>query len=68
MDVYDIRILKLVERARFDGLSLSSPTLGSTINTVSYLDPVSDVGHSLRVYKGKIFVLVSTTIHFLCVI
>lgn len=58
LDVYDIHISKLVERVQFDGLSLLSPTLGSTVNgSVSYLDSASDVGHSLRVYKGKIFVL-----------
>lgn len=58
--MYDAHISKLVERINFDGLSLVSPTLGSTVNgSISYSDSVADVGHSLRVYKGKIFLLVS---------
>lgn len=53
-------IQKLVEHVYFDGLSLISPTLSSTVNgSVSYSESVSDVSHSLRVYKGKIFLLVS---------
>ncbi|KAJ7647287.1 Golgi CORVET complex core vacuolar protein 8-domain-containing protein [Roridomyces roridus] len=58
LDVYDSRMSKLVEHVKFDGLSLISPTLGSTVNgAVSYTDSVGDVGHSVRVYKGKIFLL-----------
>ena len=67
LGVYDIKVSNLIERVPFDGLSLLSPTLSSTVNgSVSYLDSVSDVGHNLRVYKGKIFILVSASIHFWC--
>lgn len=60
LEVYDVYVQKLVERVQFDGLALISPTLSSTVNgSVSYLDSVSDVSHSIRVYKGKIFLLVS---------
>ncbi|KAF6762996.1 lateendosome to vacuole transport-family protein [Ephemerocybe angulata] len=42
----------------FDGLSLISPTLNMTTNaSITYASSVSDVAHSLRVYKGKMFLL-----------
>lgn len=59
MSVYDIHLSKLVEKTGYDGLSLMSPTLNMTTNaSITYADSVSDVAHSLRVYKGKIFALV----------
>jgi hypothetical protein len=59
MGVYDIHLSNLVEKASFDGLSLMSPTLNLTSNgSVKYADSVTDVAHSLRTYKGKIFLLV----------
>lgn len=62
--MYDVHISKVVEYVKFDGLSLVSPTLSSTVNgAVSYLDSVGDVSHSLRVYKGKIFLLVSSSVN-----
>ncbi|KAF8070487.1 Golgi CORVET complex core vacuolar protein 8-domain-containing protein [Lyophyllum atratum] len=58
LQVYDIHASKVIESVPFDGLSLVSPSLSSTVNgTVSYADSVGDVAHSLRVYKGKIFLL-----------
>ncbi|KAF5326592.1 hypothetical protein D9611_000255 [Ephemerocybe angulata] len=56
--VFDISISKLVEKTAFDGLSLVSPTLNMTTNaSITYASSVSDVAHSLRVYKGKMFLL-----------
>ncbi|CAK5265748.1 unnamed protein product [Mycena citricolor] len=58
LHVYDARLAKAVESVPFDGLSLVSPTLRATINgSVPYLDSVGDVAQSIRVYKGKIFLL-----------
>ncbi|KAJ7072283.1 Golgi CORVET complex core vacuolar protein 8-domain-containing protein [Mycena amicta] len=58
LSLFDTRQSKLVENVPFDGLSLVSPTLGSTVNgSVPYADSVGDVAHSIRVYKGKIFLL-----------
>ncbi|KAJ7188186.1 Golgi CORVET complex core vacuolar protein 8-domain-containing protein [Mycena filopes] len=58
LNVYDSRASKLVEHVQFDGLSLVSPTLGATVNgAMNYADSVGDVAHSIRVYKGKIFLL-----------
>ena len=65
LDVYDIRSLKLVERVQFEARSLISPSLGYTTNgAIPYTDSVGEIAHSIRVYKGKIFLLVSdVTIH-----
>jgi len=58
--VYDVRSFKLVERVQFDAKSLISPSLGYTANgAIPYYDSVGEVAHSMRVYKGKIFLLVS---------
>ncbi|KAJ7251474.1 Golgi CORVET complex core vacuolar protein 8-domain-containing protein [Mycena haematopus] len=58
LNVYDSRVSKLIEHVRFDGLALISPTLSGTVNgAVAYGDSVGDVAHSIRVYKGKIFLL-----------
>lgn len=60
LDVYDIRTLKLVERVQFDAKSLISPWLGyTTSGAIPYADSVGEVAHSFRVYKGKVFLLVS---------
>ncbi|KAG6861088.1 hypothetical protein C0995_004025 [Termitomyces sp. Mi166 len=54
----NIHALNFIESVSFDSLSLVSPSLASTINTtVSRVDSVGDVAHSIRVYKGKIFLL-----------
>ncbi|KAF9450435.1 hypothetical protein P691DRAFT_810376 [Macrolepiota fuliginosa MF-IS2] len=58
MSVYDLQASKLIERVQFDASTLMSPTIGSTVNgSVSYRDSVRDVAHSVRIYKGKIFLL-----------
>ncbi|KAK7057126.1 Lateendosome to vacuole transport-family protein, partial [Favolaschia claudopus] len=58
LNVYDSRLSQLIEHIQFDGLALISPTLGGTVNgAVAYAHSVGDVAHSVRVYKGKIFLL-----------
>ncbi|KAI0684733.1 Golgi CORVET complex core vacuolar protein 8-domain-containing protein [Cytidiella melzeri] len=58
LEVYDVHTIRLVEHVLFDAWTLMSPLLGHTINgSVSYTDAVSEVSHSMRVYKGKIFLL-----------
>ncbi|KAG5648482.1 hypothetical protein DXG03_003093 [Asterophora parasitica] len=48
----------VIEFVNFDGLSLVSPSLSSTVTgAMSYSDSVYDVAHSMRLYKGKIFLL-----------
>lgn len=60
LEVYDVRIKKLVEHVQFDGLSLVSPSIAYTSHgAMSYIDSVSDIAHSIRVYKGRIYLLVS---------
>lgn len=60
LEVFDVRTLKAVERVKFNAVSLISPSLGYTSNgAIPYTESVSDVAHSIRVYKGKIFLLVS---------
>lgn len=64
MDVYDTRTLKLVERVQFDAQSLISPSLGYTANgAIPYSDSHGEIAHSIRVYKGKIFLLVSQLLY-----
>ncbi|KII92434.1 hypothetical protein PLICRDRAFT_27564 [Plicaturopsis crispa FD-325 SS-3] len=58
LNIYDVNHSKLVERVNFDPSTLVSPSLSSTINgAIPYADSVGDVAHSVRVYKGKIFLL-----------
>ena len=58
-EVYDVNKCSLVESERFDAWSLVSPILShTTTGALSYSDAVSEVAHSVRVYKGKIFLLV----------
>ncbi|KAI0373910.1 hypothetical protein BV20DRAFT_1049354 [Pilatotrama ljubarskyi] len=57
-EVYDVRTFKLVEREPFDAWTLVSPLLSHTTNgSITYSDAVSEVAHSVRMYKGKIFLL-----------
>ncbi|KAH9988437.1 Golgi CORVET complex core vacuolar protein 8-domain-containing protein [Russula compacta] len=57
-EVYDVQTRVLVEHAPFDPSSLVSPTIAHTINgAFSYLDATGDIAHSVRTYKGKIFLL-----------
>jgi vacuolar protein sorting-associated protein 8 len=59
MQVYDTAPSKIVEKVDFDGFSLANPCLSRTVNgMMSYNESISEIAHSLRVYKGKIFVLV----------
>lgn len=58
LSVYDVHGMKMVETVRFDSSSLVSPSLGSTGNgSISYLESVGDIAHSVRTYKGKLFLL-----------
>lgn len=60
LEVYDMPTFRMVECVLFDAWTLVSPLLAHTTNgSVSYTDAISEVSHSLRIYKGKIFVLVS---------
>ncbi|KAF8161128.1 vacuolar protein sorting-associated protein [Crassisporium funariophilum] len=53
LGVYDLKLSKLVEQVPFDGLSLAAPTTSE--------DPTEGdndhVAHSVRAYKGKLFLL-----------
>ncbi|KAF7796662.1 hypothetical protein EIP86_007845 [Pleurotus ostreatoroseus] len=61
LEVYDIHTFRLVEHVLFDAWSLVSPILAHTTNgSVSYPDAVTEIAHSVRTYKGKIFLLVRT--------
>ena len=56
LGVYDLNHSRLIEQIAFDGLSLAVPSEGP-------VDPDNDiVAHSLRVYKGKLFLLVRVLI------
>ncbi|KAH7874770.1 Golgi CORVET complex core vacuolar protein 8-domain-containing protein [Lentinula edodes] len=58
LQVYDLSRTKVIEQISFDGLSLMSPSLRLTVSgATSYSESVGDVAHSIRVYKGKIFIL-----------
>ncbi|KAH8119151.1 lateendosome to vacuole transport-family protein [Phellopilus nigrolimitatus] len=58
LEVLDIRTLKIVEKVFYDSLNLISPTLGYTLSgVIAYQDSIRDIQHSVRTYKGKIFVL-----------
>ncbi|KAF8134645.1 Golgi CORVET complex core vacuolar protein 8-domain-containing protein [Boletus edulis] len=58
LSVYDVRTSKLVEHVPFNAVALVSPSLSSTTDgSMPYLESLSDVAHSVRAYKGKIFLL-----------
>ncbi|KAF8664377.1 hypothetical protein AX16_000748 [Volvariella volvacea WC 439] len=58
IEVYQPPASKPVESVSFQSTTLVSPSLGATIHgDISYQDSVTDVAHSIRVYKGKIFLL-----------
>ncbi|KAG8213972.1 hypothetical protein J3R82DRAFT_10721 [Butyriboletus roseoflavus] len=58
LSVYDVRTSKLIEHVPFNASALVSPPLGSTTDgSMSYSESLSDVAHSIRTYKGKIFLL-----------
>ncbi|KAL1662594.1 Golgi CORVET complex core vacuolar protein 8-domain-containing protein [Schizophyllum commune] len=58
LGVYDLRHGALVEQVPFNGMSLVSPSLKRSVNgSMPYSVSIRDVAHSLRAYKGKIFIL-----------
>ena len=60
MGVYDLQTSKMIECVEFDSSMLMSPTIGHRVNgKVNYQDSGMEVAHSMRIYKGKIFLLVS---------
>lgn len=60
LEVHDVLTLNRIEQIRFDASSLVSPTMGYTSNgALSYSDSLGDIAHSVRAYKGKVFLLVS---------
>ncbi|KAF9241625.1 Golgi CORVET complex core vacuolar protein 8-domain-containing protein [Melanogaster broomeanus] len=58
LSVCDTRTCKVVEHVHFDASALASPSLSSTTNgSVPYSESLYDITHSIRAYKGKIFLL-----------
>ncbi|KAI0798471.1 Golgi CORVET complex core vacuolar protein 8-domain-containing protein [Irpex lacteus] len=58
LEVYDVQTFRMVEHVLFDAWTLVSPLLAHTTNgSVSYTDAITEVSHSMRIYKGKIFLL-----------
>ncbi|KAG2146389.1 Golgi CORVET complex core vacuolar protein 8-domain-containing protein [Suillus bovinus] len=58
LSIYDVHGMKMVEAVRFDSSSLVLPSLSSTGNgSMSYSESVRDIAHSIRTYKGKLFLL-----------
>lgn len=63
LEIYQPPVTKPIESVPFTTLDLTSPTVFSTANErMPYADPIADIAHSMRVYKGKIFLLVSRSI------
>jgi hypothetical protein len=62
MGVFDLREARLIEQLKFDFSSLMSPSIANTMNgNVNYQNSIRDISHSMRIYKGKIFLLVGFT-------
>lgn len=61
LEVYDVQTRALIEHVQFDPASLISPRMiaHTTNGAFSYTDVTGDIAHSVRTYKGKIFLLVS---------
>lgn len=60
IEVHDCRTFRRVEYVNYEATSLASPLRSlNTSTTVHFEEPTHDVAHSLRIYKGKIFLLVS---------
>lgn len=60
IEILDIRSFMAIEHVLFDALRLASPShVGINPGTVPFQDSVCDIQHSVHVYKGKIFVMVS---------
>ncbi|KAI0293200.1 Golgi CORVET complex core vacuolar protein 8-domain-containing protein [Russula brevipes] len=58
VEVYDVQTRELVEHVDFDPSSLISPTIAHATNGVfSYMGTTGDIAHSVRTYKGRIFLL-----------
>jgi hypothetical protein len=67
LEVYDVQTRELVEHVDFDPSSLVSPTIAHATNGVfSYMGTTGDIAHSVRTYKGKIFLLVGAHSSRLC--
>lgn len=57
--VYDLSSKSLVEKVNFDSPSLMAPSFKSSGSDISGPSSVNSIAHSLRIYKGKLFLLVS---------
>ncbi|KAF8906501.1 Golgi CORVET complex core vacuolar protein 8-domain-containing protein [Gymnopilus junonius] len=55
LEIYDLSLSRLVERIAFDGLALTSPFPHLSDRSKGFDNQV--FAHSIRVYKGKIFLL-----------
>ena len=55
LGVYDLRSSQLVEKVQFDGLSLVVPSAEGVVEQEN-----DQVAHAIRLYKGKLFLLVSS--------
>lgn len=59
LEVYDVHTRQIIERSDFNASSLVNPQLGhATSSAFQYPGSLLDVSHSMRVYKGKVFILV----------
>ena len=66
VEILDVRTFNVVEQVPFDALRLASPSLSYIASgAVAYQDSVHEIQHSVRTYKGKIFILVSECCYFL---
>jgi hypothetical protein len=61
--VYDVATRQMIERADFDAGSLVNPRMTHEQNaSFQYAGNVGNVAHSLRVYKGRLFLLVCVSL------
>ena len=59
LEVYDVHTRQIIERNDFNASSLVNPRLSHATNDAfQYAGSLLDVSHSMRVYKGKVFMLV----------
>ena len=63
IEVWDIRFPKLIESSALDAATLISMPMDNHGKLPFH--PEEDIGHSLRVYKGKVFLLVGDIVCFI---
>ncbi|KAH7914153.1 Golgi CORVET complex core vacuolar protein 8-domain-containing protein [Hygrophoropsis aurantiaca] len=57
LNVYNVETAKLVERVHFDTTILVSPLYRTSNGAMPYSESILDIAHSIRTYKGKVFLL-----------